>query len=862
MLINAQRPEQLRLAIVEGKILEDYQVDIKEAGLTRGNIYRGVVANIQPSLNAAFIDLGEERHGFLSADDVLPHAYHRQPPEGARRPRIDQILEKRRQIEVQVTKDGIGRKGPALTTNLAIAGRYLVLMPHDEVRAISRKAEGSEARDKVRDRLDKLKLPENHGVIVRTNGLEQNQTTLNRDLSALLRLWRRIAEASHQAKGAKLLYSDQDLLMQALRDYLDSSMTEVVVDNDEAYAKAANYMRAFMPRSKTRLLRYRERVPLFSRYQLEEHIDRIYERQVPLPSGGSIVIDGTEALTAIDVNSGRATKTTDHEESIFNVNMEAATEIGRQLRLRDIGGLVVIDFIDMRLRKHQRKLEKEMRDAMKADKARHSVSRISANGLVEINRQRIKQALRQRTHRACPTCSGVGSVPSAGFSAQSVLRRIETRAASGMVQAVTVALHPEIADALQNRYRNDLARLEVDFEMHVEVLATSTFSRSEERIDWTARERKVDPAAATLSADDLLTSVKSRRRGGRGRKHGTDDAEIEEQSAELEASDSDTENAAKPARRRGRRRGRKPAAESATGETRQSANTAGDEPAKEPQAAKRGSRGRRGGRAKASDSDAHQVSGEALNDAADADCDAAAASKPKRRRGRRGGRGRRKKTEDAQTPEIATEGKAERAVGNIRDEPPTADSSWSSPTHEAPAATGGAFMFRDSPATSPVAEQAPVTRRPPIAEQPPVDEQPKPKRKRPAPRRRATLAEPAKTPAPETPGSAPAGLRPTLAELSGRQTQTPTPPVSTAPMAVKPVTAKPVTAKPVTAKPVAIKSPSKPAKLQSVPDAASGSDDPTADTPESSRSSWQWWRGGGDSAGKGEVKAEPPSSEE
>ncbi|MEM8934364.1 MAG: Rne/Rng family ribonuclease, partial [Acidobacteriota bacterium] len=353
MLINSTRAGQLRVAVVDGTILQEYQTEIAEAGLTRGNIYRGVVANIQPSLNAAFIDLGEERHGFLPVADVQPTAYHKEPPKNVKRPKIDQVLEKGKTILVQVTKDGVGQKGPALNTNLAIAGRYLVLTPYDGVRGISRKAQDDDARKKIKDRLKKLNLPDGHGTIVRTNGLDQNQATLNRDLNALLRLWKKISTEADRGRGPKLVYSDQDLVVQAMRDYLDPGIAEVIVDDDEVHAKAEAYMKAFMPRSKTRLVRYEDRLPLFSRYRLETQIDRIYERSTSLPSGGTIVIDQTEALTAIDVNSSRATKTANHDDSIFKVNCEAAEEVARQLRLRDIGGLVVIDFIDMRLRRHQ-----------------------------------------------------------------------------------------------------------------------------------------------------------------------------------------------------------------------------------------------------------------------------------------------------------------------------------------------------------------------------------------------------------------------------------------------------------------------------------------------------------------------------
>lgn len=562
MLINAQHAGQVRVAIVDETTLESYQVDVAESGLTRGNIYRGTVANIQPSLNAAFIDLGEEKHGFLSLDDTVAAAYHKTPPEGKGRPRIDQVLERKRSILVQVTKDGMGAKGPALTTNLSLAGRYLVMMPLDSVRGISRKIEDDQLRKTVKARLAKLTVPEGMGVIVRTNGLDQTQAMLNRDLNALARLWRRIENESHTGKGPRLLYNDQDLILQALRDFLDTSIEQVIVDTDSAHERAERFMATFMPRSKTELIRYDERLPLFSRYHLENQIDRIYSRSVPLPSGGSIVIDPTEALTAIDINSGRATKRTDHDESILAVNLEAAAEVGRQLRLRDIGGLVVIDFIDMRLRKHQHKVEKAMRDALKTDRARHTVSRISANGLVEINRQRLKQALRSRIHRSCPTCEGVGSIPSLEFAAISLLRRVEARAAIGNLASVVVGLHPEVADALQNNHRHEIASLEDEFDLHIEIIAAANLHRTEERVEWKKdREgggREVDPRALT-AVDLAAAATTSRRRRGGGRIDDQPDAVVAEApqaGAAADGEEDDTSSGEARPKRRRRRGGR------------------------------------------------------------------------------------------------------------------------------------------------------------------------------------------------------------------------------------------------------------------------------------------------------------------
>ena len=570
MLINAQRPEEVRIAVVSDNTLDQYEVAATESGLYRGNIYRGVVANVQPSLDAAFVDFGGEKDGLLRADDVVPSAYHKKVDGGGKHPRIDRILQRGQPILVQVVRDGVGHKGALVTTNISIAGRYLVLMPFDDVRGVSRKAEDEE-RQVIKDRVAKLELPEGCGVILRTNALDQPQKTLNRDLNALLRLWKKIRQESSAGKGTRLLYSDQDLIVQALRDSLDSSIEEVLVDDDEAFAKARGYMRTFMPRAGNRLIRYSERMPLFSRYELEEQIDRIYQRKVELPSGGSIVIDGTEALTAIDVNSGRATRGGSQEETAYKTNLEAAREVARQLRMRDIGGLMVVDFIDMRSSKHRREVEKAVRDAMKDDKARTTASRLSENGLLEINRQRLKKALQLRTHRPCPTCSGTGTIASPELVGLNILRRIETRAVTGQLGGVRVELHPELADALQNERRQELAALEREFDIQVEIVAAGGLHRAEERIDWRQRpkpeERRGTPA---VSAADLGEGL------GRQKHRHADPQTPEATEAEHPVKATETENGAKDEsaaaqkaknrrrRRGGRRRKKTGAADNAT----------------------------------------------------------------------------------------------------------------------------------------------------------------------------------------------------------------------------------------------------------------------------------------------------------
>jgi ribonuclease E len=547
MLINAQRPQELRIALTTGNTLDDYQVAVARSGLTRGNIYRGVVASVQPSLNAAFVAYGAARDGMLRSHDIVPQAYHRTPPDAGRSPRVEKVLERGRPLLVQITKDPSGDKGAGMTTNVSLAGRYLVLMPYDDVRGISRKVENEEERQAIREVAAKLQIPEGFGFIVRTNALNQNKTALNRDLNALLRLWKRIRSEANQGKGPRLLYSDQDLIVQAVRDMLDSSVDEVVVDDDGAFDRVKTAMRAFMPRTKTRLIRYRERLPLFSKYTLEQQVESIFQPRVNLPAGGSIVIEGTEALTAIDVNSGRSTRGGSQEETAFSTNLEAAREVARQLRLRDIGGLIVVDFIDMYSRKHQREVEKVLREEVKSDRARVTIGKISLNGLLEINRQRLKTPLVLRTHRQCPTCGGSGRIPSPETVSLNLMRRIEERAALGGVATVQARLHPELADAFQNEYRADLAALEREYDIRIEIVAAPGLHRSEEEIEWTRRkpkEEEAGPPQPAVVVTDLTTGGGSPSGGAKpGR-------------AKARQADADSDEEPRPKRRRrgGRRR--------------------------------------------------------------------------------------------------------------------------------------------------------------------------------------------------------------------------------------------------------------------------------------------------------------------
>ncbi|MEP0773356.1 MAG: Rne/Rng family ribonuclease, partial [Acidobacteriota bacterium] len=559
MLINAQRREELRIAIITDDILDEYQVAVAESGLVRGNIYRAVVASVQPSLDAAFVDYGGDKHALLPRHDLVPQAYHKTPPEGTRYARIDKLLEKGKPLLVQVVKDPSGTKGAAVTTNLSLAGRYVVLMPYDDVRGISRKVEDETARREFRDLAAKLDIPEGFGFIVRTAAIGQTKAALNRDLAALLRLWRRIQSESKLGKGPRLLYSDQDLIVQAVRDLLEASIDEVLVDDPVAYDAVRGAMRAFMPRSRTRVIHYQERLPLFSRFKLESQIEAIFQRRLGLPSGGSIVIESTEALTAIDVNSGKAMRGANQEETAHATNLEAAREVARQLRLRDIGGLIVVDFIDMRSRRHDLAVEKALKDALKADRARVTVGRISPNGLLEINRQRLKTPLVQRTHRPCPTCGGLGRIASPETVSLSLLRRIEERAAMGGIKGVCIRLHPELADAFQNHHRQELAALEREFDLRIEIIAATNLHRSEEEVTWverSAQEASAPAAVAAVRVGDLTR--------GKGQLGEASDAEEEDEDAEQEGETGAEKKSRR--RKRGGRRRRKASGEGAGAE--------------------------------------------------------------------------------------------------------------------------------------------------------------------------------------------------------------------------------------------------------------------------------------------------------
>lgn len=599
MLINAQHPEQVRVAIVENGKLQDYQLEMSSSGLFRGNIYLGVVAHIEPKLDAAFVNFGEARDGFLSRQDIVPSAMHADFQVQSGRPHVKECLRKGQKILVQVTHDPVGQKGGALDTDISVAGRYLVLRPFDENRRVSRKVEDGSTRSRVVERVSALDTPIGIGFIVRTNGLEQPKAALAQDLRALLRLWDRIEKAASTASAPILIYRDQDLIVQALRDLLDASIDEVLIDDDDQLKKVQTYMKAWMPRGTAKLTRYDGVIPLFTHFKVEDQIDLIYQPNINLPSGGSIVVERTEALTAVDVNSGRARGGVERTEIILKTNLEAADEVARQLRLRDIGGLIVVDFIDMRTSDHQRQVERAMKHALKNDRARVTIGRLSPNGLLEINRQRIQKALELRTHEVCGACDGLGYVPSPEVHTLSIIRRIEARAAASEISQAKITVHPDIANILLNQRRHELSAIEKRHEITIEVTGTYAVNRGCTDVHWEPRNTQSEKAAAVpqqtvAAAFDLKPENRRRSRGpgsrGPANKETEGKTSQEDKTAKQPKSNqqsSEPKQQKKQTQRRPRR-GKKPAPASVEAVTDQSEpKQAKQQPERKPQPGKK-----------------------------------------------------------------------------------------------------------------------------------------------------------------------------------------------------------------------------------------------------------------------------------
>ena len=459
MLFNATQAEELRVAIVDGQKLIDLDIESAAKEERKSNIYKAVITRIEPSLEAAFVDYGAERHGFLPFKEISRSYF--QPGVDTGKASIKEALREGQELIVQVEKDERGTKGAALTTYISLAGRYLVLMPNNpRGGGVSRRIEGDE-RAELREAMDQLDIPQGVSLIARTAAIGRSAEELQWDLNYLMQLWTAIEGAAHSQSGAFLIYQEGSLVIRAIRDYFQPDIGEILIDTDDIFEQATQFMAHVMPGNVARVKRYSDDVPLFSRFQIEHQIESAYSRQVTLPSGGAVVIDHTEALVSIDVNSGRATKGSDIEETAFRTNCEAADEIARQLRLRDLGGLIVIDFIDMESAKNQREVENRLRDALRHDRARVQTGKISRFGLLELSRQRLRPALAETSYITCPRCNGTGHIRSTESSALHIVRILEEEAMKDNTGAVHLQVPVDVATFLLNEKRVDIARIEM-----------------------------------------------------------------------------------------------------------------------------------------------------------------------------------------------------------------------------------------------------------------------------------------------------------------------------------------------------------------------------------------------------------------
>ncbi len=469
MLINVTEGEECRIAVVEDGVLQELYMERSAAGSQVGNIYKGRVTNVEPSIQAAFIDYGAPKHGFLHISDLLPQYF----PQGQReveqvgrkrdrksRPPIQACLRRGQEVVVQLIKEGIGTKGPTLTTYLSIPGRFVVMMPGMRRHGVSRKIEDEEERQKLRQLLTEIKPPEDMGFIVRTAGMDRAKKDLQQDLNYLLRLWRSVDKRLKTTKAPAELYQESDLVIRTIRDVFTSEIHRIVCDDDRTVRKIAEFLQVVMPRGKNEVKLYSGNVPLFHRYDLEREIESTYARRVELPTGGSLVIDQAEAMVAVDVNSGRNRSSNDAEETAYRTNLVAAKEIARQLRLRDVGGVIAIDFIDMRAERHLREIERVLRDSIKGDRARTKILKMSRFCIVEMTRQRVRPSLKHSIYRECPHCRAAGFIKSDESMALAVIRDLQMAVSDERIARINLSVPPGVAEHINNTRRSQLSRLE------------------------------------------------------------------------------------------------------------------------------------------------------------------------------------------------------------------------------------------------------------------------------------------------------------------------------------------------------------------------------------------------------------------
>ena len=495
MLFNATQPEELRVALVDGQKLYDLDIETSNREQKKSNIYKGTITRIEPSLEAAFVDYGSERHGFLPLKEIS-RSYFVDDANLSGRINIKEVLKEGQEVVVQVDKEERGNKGAALTTFISLAGRYLVLMPNNpRAGGVSRRITG-EDRHEIREALNALELPSGMGMIVRTAGVGKSHEELQWDLDYLLQLWTAIEDASTQRKAPFLVYQESNIVIRAIRDYFRQDISEILIDSESVYNQAREFMQLVMPHNLNKVKHYQDPIPLFTRYQIETQIETAFQREVRLPSGGAIVIDHTEALISIDINSARATKGSDIEETARNTNLEAADEIARQLRLRDLGGLIVIDYIDMSSSRNQREVENRIKDALKMDRARVQVGRISRFGLLEMSRQRLRPSLGESSQILCPRCSGTGHIRNIESLALSVLRIIEEEAMKENTSKIVAQLPVEVATFLLNEKRTVIHDVEARQNISVMLIPNLQLNTPHYEIER-IKESDIDPQSKT-----------------------------------------------------------------------------------------------------------------------------------------------------------------------------------------------------------------------------------------------------------------------------------------------------------------------------------------------------------------------------
>ncbi|MDR9437799.1 MAG: ribonuclease E, partial [Thiohalophilus sp.] len=470
MLINATHPEELRVALVDGQRLFDLDIESSSREQKKANIYKGRITRVEPSLEAAFVDFGADRHGFLPLKEISKEYFKKSPGQIEGKINIKDVVAEGQEVIIQVDKEERGNKGAALTTFISLAGRYLVLMPNNpRAGGISRRIEGDE-RAQLKEAMNDVQVPKSMGIIVRTAGIGRTTEELQWDLDYLVQFWEAITQAAGERKAPFLIHQESNVIIRAVRDYLRQDIGEVLIDASTVYEDVLNFVRAVMPSFENKIKLYKDEIPLFSRYQIEGQIETAFQREVKLPSGGSIVIDPTEALVSIDINSSRATKGHDIEETAFQTNLEAAEEIARQLRLRDMGGLIVIDFIDMTPAKHQREVEQKMREALEIDRARVQVGKISRFGLLEMSRQRLRPSLGETRSEVCPRCEGQGTIRGIESLALSIMRLIYEESSKEKTGQVRAVVPVAVATFLLNEKRKQLADIEARQEVEVVVV--------------------------------------------------------------------------------------------------------------------------------------------------------------------------------------------------------------------------------------------------------------------------------------------------------------------------------------------------------------------------------------------------------